>query len=76
MYNYVTLSNGNSTIIYQEMVAYLENFTNDVYNRRDDLRYTGQNCSTTSGWSFPSALLFTITIITTIGYGHITPTSW
>ena len=44
--------------------------------RRTDLRYTGQDCSTTSAWNFPSALLFTITVITTIGYGYVTPTSW
>jgi hypothetical protein len=76
MYNDVLLSDGNMTDLYAQIVSYVENFTNDVYERKNDYRYTGQDCDTTSGWTFPSALLFTITIITSIGYGHITPTSW
>jgi hypothetical protein len=77
MYNYVILSNENTTIIYEQMVAYLDNFTNDIYDRKSNFGYTGQNCSTTSGgWTFPAALLFTITVITSIGYGFIAPVSW
>ncbi|CAF2371770.1 unnamed protein product [Rotaria sp. Silwood2] len=76
MYNYVVVSTDNTTIIYEQIVDYLNNFTNDIYDRKNNLRYTGQDCSTTSGWTFPSALLFVITIITGIGFGHITPVSW
>ena len=62
--------------MYAQIADYLSNFTDDVYDRRSDFRYTGQDCSTTSAWNFPSALLFTITVITTIGYGYVTPISW
>jgi hypothetical protein len=76
MYNDVSLSTGDTDELYDQIVDLVENFTNDVYDRKNNFRYTGQNCSNTTGWTFPSALLFTITIITTIGYGHITPVSW
>jgi hypothetical protein len=76
MYNDVSLSTGDTDELYAQIVDLVENFTNDVYDRKNNFRYTGQNCSNTTGWTFPSALLFTITIITTIGYGHITPVSW
>jgi hypothetical protein len=76
MYDYVVLSSDNTTVIYEQMVYYLGNYTNDVYDRKNNFRYTGQDCETTSAWNFPSALLFTITIITSIGYGYVTPVSW
>ncbi len=80
MYNYVSIGSDNNKInistMYDEMVGYLNNFTNDVYTRRTNLRYTGQDCLTTSSWNFPAALLFTLTVITSIGYGFVTPVSW
>ena len=77
MFSYVHVNHTfNMSTKHEHVEAYLKNFTLDVYDRRNTFRYTGQDCSTTSGWDVASALLFAITVITTIGYGHITPTSW
>ncbi|CAF1340530.1 unnamed protein product [Rotaria magnacalcarata] len=76
MYNYVISSADNITEIYQEIVDYLENFTSDIYDRKSTYGYVGQDCETVSGWIFPSALLFTISVITAIGFGQVTPVSW
>ena len=77
-YNYVILNDDtvNDSVLYDQINGYITNFTADIYDRRENLRYTGQNCTESSGWNFPSALLFTITVITSIGYGYITPVSW
>lgn len=76
IYSYVISTTDNTSVIYDEIEVYLYNLTNDVYDRKDSYRYAGQDCESVTGWTFSSALLFTITVITSIGFGHITPVSW
>ena len=76
IYGYILISDDDTPAMHQQISNYLVNFTKDIYELRTELRYTGQDCTTSSDWTFPSALLFAITVITTIGYGHVTPVSW
>lgn len=54
----------------------LVDYRNLVLDIESTYRYSGQNCTEDSKWNFYSSLLFTITIISTIGYGFIAPQTW
>ena len=76
LYSYVLLSKDNDTVIYDYVETHLDDFTSEIYDRRSEYRYSGQDCSTSTGWTFPSSVLFTISVVAAIGFGHVTPTSW
>jgi hypothetical protein len=58
--------------IYDMIVAFRE----EALTVGSDYSYTGQDCEENSAWVFESSFLFAMTIVTTIGYGHVTPKSW
>ena len=41
----------------------------------DDVGYDGDIDTWSYDWTPPNAVLFTVTIMTTVGYGHISPKS-
>jgi hypothetical protein len=61
---------------YYRIDEMLVDFRNLVIAIDDTNKFSGQDCVENSRWNFYSALLFTITIITTIGYGYIAPKTW
>ncbi|RUS72331.1 hypothetical protein EGW08_019910, partial [Elysia chlorotica] len=51
----------------------LKRFQEHVYVAVKDGSWDGQDVTADVRWSFPGSLLYSITVISTIGYGHITP---
>ncbi|XP_043216956.1 TWiK family of potassium channels protein 7-like [Amphibalanus amphitrite] len=54
----------------REQLKLLQAFTLDLAHNHG---YDGTKGDWSYSWNFPNALLFTVTIMTTIGYGHISP---
>ncbi|RNA30940.1 T family of potassium channels 7-like [Brachionus plicatilis] len=63
----------NETVANTKIESWLSDFRDQVFEIRSTYSYSGQDCTTSSKWSFPRSLLFVMTIFTTIGYGHIAP---
>lgn len=65
---------------YELIDKMVENFTNNVRQIGYDgtlCELLGQPGGPTYDWNFPGALLFSVTVFTTVGYGNITPkTDW
>ena len=51
----------------------LHSLAAQIVSAAENLNYDGEVEGWSKDWFFPNALLFTITIMTTIGYGHISP---
>ena len=55
------------------MSADLHSLAAQIVSAAENHNYDGEVEGWSKDWFFPNALLFTITIMTTIGYGHISP---
>ncbi|UJR31068.1 hypothetical protein I4U23_018578 [Adineta vaga] len=69
------LERDNQTVAYEKLALMLTNYREFIITTGTKYRYYGDSCSVVK-WTFANSLLFAITIITTIGYGNITPMTW
>lgn len=56
-----------------EVDRVLKDFQTEIYEATKLRGWDGQSEAAEAQWSFPNSLLYSITVITTIGYGHIAP---
>ncbi|XP_062582724.1 TWiK family of potassium channels protein 7-like [Saccostrea cucullata] len=56
-----------------EVDKVLRDFQTDIYEATKLRGWDGQGEDADAQWSFANSLLYSITVITTIGYGHIAP---
>lgn len=54
-----------------KLMKMLSEFATEINSIKDKYKYSGQDCENTSLWNYWSAILFTITVVTTMGYGHV-----
>ncbi|CAF1056076.1 unnamed protein product [Rotaria magnacalcarata] len=71
-----SLERDNITVAYTKIGLMLYDYRDFVVTTGAKYRYYGDDCSVINKWTYPNALLFAITIITTIGYGNVTPMTW
>lgn len=79
-YDYQTGQNNTDFMAPKEKHLYINQYLIDFRKKIIDIeaetKYSGQNCTTHSRWNFFSSLLFTITVISTVGYGYVAPITW
>jgi len=63
----------NETAFYEKAELDLRDHIKKITTAAADKGYDGEVEGWSYEWTFPNTLLFTITIMTTIGYGHICP---
>lgn len=69
--NSTSLDNTNTA--YSKIDHWLSSLSSDIMSLRSDYRYIGQDCATGGQWNVANSILFAVQVITTIGYGNITP---
>jgi hypothetical protein len=60
-------SKDNETVANNNIELWLQNYRDQVLSVKETYRYSGQDCNSPK-WNFAGALLFAITVITTIGF--------
>ena len=69
----------NSTDVIDKFLIldmYLSEYIKSIHEIGSENLFTGQNCTTESRWEFYSALLFTMSTMSTVGYGNVWPITW
>lgn len=62
----------NTTVAVAKIGSMLLEYRQFIIQATSRYRYYGDDCTSTNKWTFANALLFAITIMTTIGYGNVT----
>ena len=74
--NLTRSSNNSIKEPYYSINILLEQFRDEIIEISYNYRYSGRECSEDSKWTFFSSLLFTITLMSTVGFGHVAPQTW
>ena len=68
----ITTTTKDGPSIYQpKLTGWLTDFRDKIISLNSHYKYTGQDCEGQSMWAYFSSVLFTFSVVSTIGYGHI-----
>ena len=65
----------NETAFMEKVSGDLHQYITKIVDASGENNYDGEVETWDYDWTFPNALLFTVTIMSTVGYGHISPKS-
>ncbi|CAF4309456.1 unnamed protein product, partial [Rotaria magnacalcarata] len=70
--NWLSEGKDNATVALEKICSMLYGYRDFVIQAASQQLFFRDDCLITVDWTYPNALLFAITILTTIGYGNIT----
>ncbi|CAF0991018.1 unnamed protein product [Rotaria sordida] len=74
--DFFAVGKDNTTIAFAKIGSMLYEYREFIIGINSKYQYYVDDCGHLRQWSYANSLLFSITVITTIGYGNITPTTW